>query len=124
MVAFVIPGKSFNHSRRHLRLVAERAEPSNLPRTRADCEGGPRPCPLISCRHNLSADVTFAGGVRVHWLPEDEPDRPTCALDLAERQGMGERDVGEALGCSRERVRQIEHRALKKIARPMAKANR
>jgi len=30
---------------------------ANRPKTRADCEGGHRPCPYVSCKYNLFVDV-------------------------------------------------------------------
>lgn len=33
------------------------------PRTRGDCEGGIRPCPYVSCKHNLFIDVVDEGGI-------------------------------------------------------------
>jgi DNA-directed RNA polymerase sigma subunit (sigma70/sigma32) len=63
--------------------------------------------------------VTFAGGVAIHWLPEEEPERQTCSLDLAERGGMGMDEVGLLLGCSKERVRQIEESALASLTELM-----
>jgi hypothetical protein len=86
------------------------------PRTRADCEDGPRPCPFVSCRHHLYLDVTFGGGLKLNY-----PDKEiwelehTCALDLAERGGMTLQQVGEVLQLTRERVRQIELHAGPKV---------
>lgn len=134
------------------------------PRTRGDCEDGPRPCPWVGCRYNLMLEVTEAGGLRpmsgylpdrrldgaghtyratgarrdpvvsqrrlrqdggrivtevaerlIEWFTEH--DLPTCALDVAE-QGEHTLDaVGEPLGITRERVRQVETRALDDLAR-------
>jgi hypothetical protein len=63
--------------------------------TRGDCEGGPRPCPHQTCRYHLEVG-----------LPE------SCCLDVADRGSQTLEQVGEILGITRERVRQIEERAL------------
>lgn len=33
------------------------------PRTRAECEGGVRPCPWVSCKHHLAIDVLASGSI-------------------------------------------------------------
>lgn len=79
---------------RRLPLVSER------PRTRGDCLDGPRPCPWGSCRYHLVADPAFS-----------------CVLDVADEGGVALDTVGRALGFTREFARQIEEKALAKIAR-------
>jgi hypothetical protein len=83
------------------------------PRTRGDCESGPRPCPWVSCRHHLALDVTESGGLR-HTFPDVEvwEMRETCALDLADREGMTLEEVGDLLNVTREAVRKTETGAL------------
>ncbi len=39
----------------------------------------------------------------------------SCALDLAERGGMTLQEVAEVLGVTRERIRQLESKALRKL---------
>lgn len=79
------------------------------PRVRADCEGGPRPCPFVSCRYHLYLDVTATGGVKLNY-PEREvwELEHTCALDLADQGGLTLEAVGAALQLTRERVRKLE----------------
>jgi hypothetical protein len=109
-------------SARHLTLVYSAPEPSNLPATRAECRGGPRPCPLISCRWNLYLDVEPNGAITLNF-PDREPEDMvhSCALDIAE--AVYEDDtarldaVGAAMNLCGERVRQIEEKALRKLAR-------
>lgn len=68
------------------------------PRTRGDCERGLRPCPYRTCRHHVN-----------------EGTEPVCALDVAEEGGATLEQIGEIMAISRERVRQIESAALRKI---------
>src|SRR5690606_10673395 len=38
------------------------------PRTRAECKGGPRPCPYISCKHHLFVDVSpRTGAIKLNF---------------------------------------------------------
>lgn len=116
-----IPARNLR-PRRHLHLVQPRS--TVLPLTRGECEGGARPCPIVSCRHNLCVDVTPAGGISVHWFPEDERDRPSCALDVAEDSpGLSVIDVAALMGTTRQRIDQIESIAKRKIRRRMRKAD-
>lgn len=107
------------------------------PRTRGDCRFGARPCPWLSCRYHLAMEVTSAGTVR---LPHPHASlaelEETCVLDVAElgarqlhhhRGPLGANSggshhwttlerIGLLLNVTRERVRQIEVRALRKVA--------
>lgn len=84
-----------------------------------DCEPGgvnaERPCPWLSCRHHLGKEITSGGSL---WLREGWDDgRPTCALDMAGNQGMSLEEVSIHFGLTRERIRQVEERALAKLRR-------
>ncbi len=85
----------------HLPLYQERPE---RPRVRADClEGGVnegRPCPWVGCHFN----IVDAG-----------PNAATCVLDVADQGGVTLEEVGSLMGVTRERIRQIEEKALRKI---------
>lgn len=76
-------------------------ETTSAPRIRADClEGGinsKRPCPYIGCKWHL-----------------DHPNE-SCVLDVADGGGVTLEEVGEYLGLTRERIRQIQVGALRKI---------
>jgi hypothetical protein len=88
---------------------------ANRPKTRADCEGGHRPCPYVSCRFNLFVDVNpRTGSVKLNF-PDKElwEVADTCALDVADRGGITLEEVGAIMNLTRERVRQLETRGLK-----------
>ena len=87
------------------------------PRVRGDCAEGPRPCPYVSCKYNLYVDVNpRTGSVKMNF-----PDKElwelaeTCALDVADRQGITLEEVGVIMNLTRERVRQLEMRGLSKL---------
>jgi hypothetical protein len=110
------------------------------PRTRADCLPGGcnavRPCFWISCRHHLglSADEdgalrsSEAGGPLRPSASARQVDRwgdrvvegiatmdDTCSLDAADRGPHTLQEVADAFGWTRERARQIEVRALRRL---------
>jgi hypothetical protein len=88
-----------------------------LPATRGDCEDGPRPCPMVSCRYHLYLDVSPRTGAIKLNFPDLEAWEmsESCALDVADRGGHKLEDVGAILNVTRERVRQLEVRAYSKI---------
>lgn len=93
----------------------------HLPMTRADCIDGPRPCPYVSCSHHLLLDVNPSGNLKLNFpdLVTDDDVRleempATCALDLAGTGGVTLDLAGRALNVTRERIRQIEGRLIKK----------
>jgi hypothetical protein len=94
-----------------------RALRAQRPVTRADCEGGVRPCPWVSCAHNLYLDVQPRTAAIKLNFPDLEPDQMThsCALDIADRGGETLEFVGEAMSLTRERVRQLEVRVFAKV---------
>lgn len=87
------------------------------PRTRAECADGVRPCPFVSCRYHLYLDVSpVTGAIKLNF-PDLEPDelRESCVLDVAEAGGETLEHVGELANVTRERVRQIEQKALVRL---------
>ncbi len=87
------------------------------PKVRGDCAEGERPCPYVSCKYNLFVDVNpRTGSVKMNF-----PDKElwelaeTCALDVADRQGITLEEVGVIMNRTRERVRQLEMRGLTKL---------
>ena len=80
------------------------------PKTRADCAQVPRPCPYVGCRWNLYLDTSRnCRSIKINF-PDLEPWEmsESCTLDVAERGGLKNEDVGELMNLTRERVRQIE----------------
>lgn len=74
------------------------------PKVRGDCLPGgsneARPCMWNLCKYYLKG-----------------PTSESCVLDIADRQGATLDEVGEILGITRERLRQIEAFVLRKIRR-------
>ena len=89
------------------------------PRTREDCENGPRPCPWVSCQHHLYLDVDPESGALKLNFPDLEPHQipESCALDVADREGARLEDVAATFGFSRERARQLEVSSLARLRR-------
>jgi hypothetical protein len=88
------------------------------PRSRAECANGPRPCMFISCKHHLYLDINpSTGSIKLNF-PEREVWElsETCALDIADRGGITLEEVGEVMNLTRERIRQLETRGLKKLS--------
>lgn len=103
-------------------LETEDALPER-PRTRGDCRDGIRPCPWVLCRYSLYLDLDpITGHVRIYH-PRLEPwevKGPSCALDVAERGPSTLEEVGDIYGVTRERIRQIETKALAKLGKNAA----
>lgn len=71
---------------------------------RLDCINLPRPCPRTGCRFHLAGESKLDVG-------------PSCALDVADRGHHTLAEIASLLGVTRERVRQIESIALRKMRR-------
>jgi hypothetical protein len=87
------------------------------PRTRAECTDGPRPCPYVSCKYHLYIDVSPRTGAIKLNFPDLEvwELNESCALDVADRGGTTLEDVGAIMNLTRERIRQVEVKALAKL---------
>lgn len=99
------------------RLLNPPVEGLERPRTRAECAGGRRPCPFVSCAHHLYLDVSAkTGSIKLNFpdLEVWQMDE-TCALDLADRGGVTLEETGRVMNVTRERIRQVEVKALGKV---------
>jgi hypothetical protein len=87
------------------------------PTTRGDCERVARPCPFVSCRYNLFIDVSpRTGAIKLNY-PDLEPDQmgESCCLDIADQGGATLEHVGALVNLTRERIRQIETKAFRRL---------
>jgi hypothetical protein len=82
--------------------------------TRGACRKLGGPCPHAVCRFNLTSERRDARGAKpseIHLPVVHE----SCALEAAEQGGMTLEEIAKRLSLTRERVRQIELGALKKL---------
>jgi len=116
--ARTIPIKKMTKEQLRLgRLLYPVEETYERPVTRADCAGGERPCPFVSCKYHLYLDVNpETGSIKLNF-PDIEvwEMTETCALDVAERGGVTLEEVGEIMNLTRERIRQLEMSGLQKL---------
>lgn len=74
-----------------------------------------RPCIFVGCRPNLYLDVTDNGSLKLtrpELKPEEMRASRSCVLDVAGHGPLTLDEVGHALDVSRERIRQLEVKAL------------
>lgn len=100
------------------RLLYPEADLVQRPAERADCVGGERPCPFVSCQHHLYLDVSArTGAIKLNFPDLDVWEMSeTCALDVADRGGTTLEEVGAIMNLTRERIRQVEVKGLAKLA--------
>jgi hypothetical protein len=112
-----IAPKRLTRDEKKLALELVYPEDVERPRTRADCQNMPRPCPFVSCEHHLYLDVNpDSGAIKLNFPHLEVWDMAeTCSLDVADRGGITLEDVGAILNLTRERIRQVEVRGLVKI---------
>lgn len=115
------------------------------PRTRGECLRVPRRCAFIACRHHLAdAHMYTDGSITIGELvlTPDETEREvdtfadklaamldempdTCVLDVIDRTRADEltlEQIGRRLGVTRERIRQIERKAISRMGRETRRA--
>lgn len=92
------------------------------PKTRAECAAVERPCPFVSCKWNLYLDVSRRTGAIKFNFPDLEPEDiaadGSCVLDVTDRGAATLEQTGALINTTRERIRQIEVMALRKIVEP------
>lgn len=118
MRSLVAERGAYAERRRLLPVMAGQGPLPERPRTRADCERVPRPCPYVGCKHNLYLDVTRSGGIRLAFPgrePADMPAAGSCALDVAEEGGVSLRQIGRLMGYTRARIGQLLDDALEHL---------
>jgi hypothetical protein len=96
---------------RHLPVVNEIPD-------RADCRGGPRPCPLVSCPSNNYLSRTSSGAAKLTWPnlePWEVPPKLSCAEDMIERGPVLVKTIAKALNMTDERVRQVYVDGIEKL---------
>lgn len=104
-----------------VRLPVLDAEGPARPVTRGDCADGPRPCPWASCTHHAIHGLLIRDGGDA--ITDDaaaeliETMPASCTLDVADAGGDTLAVVGDLLGVTRERVRQLEAHALQRLPR-------
>jgi hypothetical protein len=108
-----------NLTKQEIAAGAELEISERRPKTRGDCVNGPRPCPWASCKHHLYLDVGPSGSIHLAYPkvgPEDFDKLPaTCSLDLADQGGHTLEEVAVPLNVTRERIRQLEAKLLRKL---------
>ena len=89
------------------------------PRQWSECAHLTGPCPWVGCRHHLYLELNDESGSMRILKPGLEPDEigETCSLRVAEAGQHRLQEVGDLMNITRERVRQIESRALTRLRR-------
>lgn len=83
------------------------------------CEDVPRPCPYVSCRHNLYLDVGVAGEVRFNFPmlePGEMPAEFSCAMDVIRTGAKSDGAVAELLNDGEVQVELLVRRNLPLLA--------
>lgn len=100
----------------------------HLPLTRGECPDDDVPCPYVSCRHHLFLDVDpLTGSIKLNFPallilnePQVEDMVETCALRVAARGGTTLDVISHTLNITRERIRQVEEIALRRLRTRLA----
>ena len=93
----------------------------DMPRRRSECLKRKRPCPWARCKHHFIWLVW-------HKLRDRSDDEITdcitkikhsCVLDIVDNyREMTLEQIGQLLNLTRERVRQIEEKAIRRVQKP------
>lgn len=113
--------KSVADRRSETQRITEEMEARGIdtsrPTKRSECPIT-RPCPFVGCVYHLYLDVTNKGTIKFNfWGIEPWDMQDSCVLDIAEEypNGLSLTDIGQYVGLTRERIRQIEKEALKQL---------
>jgi DNA-directed RNA polymerase sigma subunit (sigma70/sigma32) len=72
----------------------------------------------VSCKYNLYLDVKPSGAVLINFPDREVSDMTeSCALDVAERGVTKLIEIGAMMNITRERIRQVEAIAVRKLER-------
>jgi len=95
------------------------------PKKRSECKSMKRPCLFVSCKHHLYLDVNPESKSIKFNFPGKEiwELTETCSLDIAEKGGSTLEELGTVLNLTRERIRQVEAKALQKLRKSSVKFN-
>lgn len=101
-------------TRKELQVSVDYPLDVKRPETRGECLGGERPCPFVSCKWHLYLDVNPVRNSITINFPTIEVDElaETCALDVADRGGAHLEQIADLINVTRERIRQIELKAI------------
>jgi len=92
--------------------------------SREACQQIARPCKYILCPHHLGTEINTRNGMGftideegplVRYPIQADGHITSCALDVAERGGATLEEIAAILSITRERVRQVEERALGRL---------
>lgn len=95
------------------------------PKSRAECLKMKRPCLFVSCKYHLYLDINpETKSIKFNFPGKEVWElKETCALDVADKGGVTLEEVGAIMNLTRERIRQVEMRALQKLRQNSAKYN-
>ena len=104
---------------------------SDVPATRGECVGQPRPCTHVMCRYHLWREDgpdrqgphwrgDLRSVVRPAWT--EDPTPPSCALDVADARPLNDEEIAKAIGKTPDWTRRLIRRALRKLERAAPEA--
>ena len=95
------------------------------PKNRSECLKLKRPCLFVSCKYHPFLDVNpDTKSIKFNFPGKEVWElKETCALDVADKGGVTLEEVGAIMNLTRERIRQVEMRALQKLRQNTAKYN-
>lgn len=97
------------------------------PKTRGECDGVPRPCPFVGCRHHL---WIWDAGEQLDHQPVDPGDlEHSCALDIADEVAAKDRvvnlhDLGVLMRKRKETVLAVNREATQNLRNALEEGDR